>query len=66
MQPSTLFINSTFKNSKLHQLFSVHCKNNKSYIPLVYNVFPLETTYCYLDAFNYIVNECRKSYLLTS
>ena len=59
----TIFVDGTFKSCpKLyHQLFTVHCAINQSYVPLVYILLPSKTTQCYLQAFHHLVKECKKN-----
>lgn len=59
----TIFVDGTFKSCpKLyHQLFTVHCATNQSYVPLIYFLLPSKTTQCYLQAFQHLVIECKKN-----
>jgi len=59
----TTFVDGTFKSCpKLyHQLITVHCVINQSYVPLVYILLPSKTTQCYLQAFHHLVIECKNN-----
>uniref|UniRef100_A0A2S2PHE5 MULE transposase domain-containing protein n=1 Tax=Schizaphis graminum TaxID=13262 RepID=A0A2S2PHE5_SCHGA len=58
----TIFVDGTLKSCPIlyHQLFTVHCTINQSYVPLVYILLPSKTTQCYLQAFQHLVIECKK------
>jgi len=61
----TIFVDGTFKSCpKLyHQLFTVHCTINHSYVPLVYIILPSKTIQCHLEAFLNLVIDCKKNNL---
>jgi len=57
----TVFLYGTFRSCpKLyHQLFTVHCAINQSYVPLAYILLHLKTSQSCLQAFQHLVVECK-------
>lgn len=61
----SIFVDGTFKSCpKFYcQLFTIHCMRKNSYIPLVYFLLPSKTINCYVNAFQHLVEECKKNNL---
>lgn len=58
----TIFVDGTLNSCpKLyHQLVTVHYTINYSYVPFIYIFLFSKITQCYLQAFQYLVLECKK------